>query len=161
MLLPSDTVNGGQISQLGHQDRFRGDREWNIKVRSLTSLAFVPVDEVPDVYEELKLAFPEDQASDDVLEYFELTYIKGIVLRGGRLRDPMYPVHLRNHFNSALIEDPRTTNSAEGSHNALRSLLTCSHPTVWKLFDSLRKDMLMVKLQPRVKPRKKNLQSFD
>ena len=64
-----------------------------------------------------------------------------IVLRGGRLRDPMYPVHLRNHFNSALIEDPRTTNSAEGSHNALRSLLTCSHPTVWKLFDSLRKDI--------------------
>ena len=58
----------------------------------------------------------------------------------------MYPVTSWNHFHSALVEDPKTTNSAEGSHNALRSLLTCSHPTVRKLFDSLRKDIAIQRM---------------
>ena len=41
---------------------------------------------------------------------------------------------------------PKTTNCVEGFHNALNSMFLCDHPTVWVLFNGLRRDMAIHRL---------------
>ena len=107
---------------------------------SLQALAFVPLESVLEVYEELKEAFPEDEACDEILTYFENTYVKGNIMCG-RQRPPLYRLELWNHYEAALRGEPRTTNACEGSHHAFNSLLTCTHPSIWRLLDAIKRDI--------------------
>ncbi|KII63308.1 hypothetical protein RF11_04991 [Thelohanellus kitauei] len=45
-----------------------------------------------------------------------------------------------NKFESATEGIARTTNAVEGWHCGLQSLFMCSHPTMWTLFEGLKKD---------------------
>ena len=67
----------------------------------MAALAFVPPNDVPDVYEQLKAAFPEDDASDEILMFYEVNYIKGVPLRNNRPRDPPFPITLWNQHEAA------------------------------------------------------------
>ena len=49
-------------------------------IRCLPSLAHVPVDDVVDAFDDLASAMPQHHGMDELLTYFEHTYI-----RGGRL----------------------------------------------------------------------------
>ena len=67
--------------------------------------------------------------------YFEYTYLRGMPVRRRR-RDPVYPLELWNQFQASVDGQLRTTNSCEGSQHAFTSLLTCSHPSIWRLIDA-------------------------
>ena len=59
----------------------------------------------------------------------------------------MFDIHLWNHHQDALNEAPKTTNCCEGWHNALKSLFTSSHPSVWTVLQKLQTDISCQKLQ--------------
>lgn len=52
----------------------------------------------------------------------------------------MFSLGFWNSKNTTELNFPRTNNSVEAWHHALQGSLSCSHPTVYKLIDSLRKE---------------------
>jgi len=77
---------------------------------------------------------------DEVITYFEHTYIRGRRLHGGNYGPAMFPAETWNQIEAAGDGLARTNNISEGWHNALQSLLQCSHPTLWRFLDGLRSD---------------------
>jgi len=135
-----------KVNELGLKAEFEAeDGDFNIKVKSLASLAFVPPAEVNARYDELAQIFPDDDSSNQLLSYFEHTYVRGPGV-GGRFRNARFPPEVWSHYADALASAPKTTNCCEGFHNALQSLFMCAHPTVWKLFRGLISDMAIHRL---------------
>ena len=138
-----------KVSDVGLKRRFESDEEFSMMVRSLSALAFVPPNQVGNVFNQLSEAFPgeDDQDFDQITElllYFETTYIRN---RGrlGQVRPARYPAVVWNHTHQALDCLPKTTNCVEGFHNALMSMFLCKHPTVWVLFKGLRRDVAVAR----------------
>ena len=114
-------------------------------MKSLSGLAFLPPDNVEEIFDTLSEAFPEEEDVDLLLSYFKSTYIQGPVIR--RVRRPaMFPIGLWNHYEHALRREPKTTNCAEGWHNTLRSLFMASHPSIWTFFRGINKDIAIQRL---------------
>ena len=133
------------MTDVGSKRRFESDEEFSMMVRSLSALAFVPPNQVGNVFNQLSEAFPGEDDKDfdqitELLLYFEATYIRN---RGrlGQVRPARYPAVIWNHTHQALDCLPKTTNYVEGFHNALMSMFLCKHPTVWVLFKGLRRDI--------------------
>ena len=63
--------------------------------------------------------------------------LEELIFRSG----PRFLLVLWNHTIDALLTVPKTTNAVEGYHNALNSIFTGSHPTIWKFFEGIKKDI--------------------
>ena len=134
-----------KVSELGLKTTYETDEEFSMLVRSLPALAFVPEEEVEERFEEVAAAFPDEPAVNNLISYFESTYVRGPRL-AGRYRDPTFPPGVWSHFADAVLLEPKTTNACEGFHNALKSLFMCTHPSVWKFLNGIRKDIAIQRL---------------
>ncbi|XP_065160730.1 uncharacterized protein [Atheta coriaria] len=122
-----------QIGNVGLKQQYDTDIHIRNQLKSLAALAFVPIKDVQDVYNQLAVTMPDDESYREVLGYFRATYV------GAPHKNPQFPVRIWNHYQAALERSPITT--GEGFHNALNSLFHCSHPSVWRLFDGLLRDI--------------------
>ena len=134
-----------KVGEVGLKVRFETEEEFQMLVKSLPALSFIPVDELTERFEQLAEAFPDETACNDLLAYFESTYVRGPRI-GRQNRNPRYPPSLWNHYDDALVCAPKTTNCTEGFHNSLRSMFLCAHPTVWTLFNGLKRDIAVHRL---------------
>ncbi len=134
-----------KVQEFGLKQRYEQDLDYQILVRSITALAFVPPAQVEELFDEICELFPEDEASDNLLSYFKSTYIQGPVIRR-RQRAPSFPVPLWNHYEDALNMAPKTTNCVEGWHNALKAMFLSSHPSVWMFLRGIYKDISIQRL---------------
>ena len=125
-----------KIHAVGLKIAFESNVDTKLMLKSLAALAFVPPEEVRDVFDQLAATFPDEDGFNDVLTYFFSTYIEGAAGR-----NPQFPLNTWNHYEAALDQSPRTTNCCEGFHNALNSIFHCSHPSIWNLFEGLQRDM--------------------
>ena len=114
------------------------DNEFSLFIRSLAALAFVPVDDVADSFDALTDAGYNDQA-EPVVNYFEDNFI-GRPDRRGIRKQPTFSIASWNVYERVLESLPRTNNSVEGWHNGFQRSLMCSHPTVWRLIEHLKKE---------------------
>ncbi|XP_055639888.1 uncharacterized protein LOC129777565 isoform X1 [Toxorhynchites rutilus septentrionalis] len=130
-----------KINAVGLKSEYESNIDTRLKLKSLAALSFVPKEDVQDIFKSLASTFPDEDRFNEVLSYFFSTYIQGAAGRG-----PLFHPRTWNHYDTALNESPRTTNSCEGFHNALNSIFHCSHPSVWTLFDGLRRDLACHKL---------------
>ena len=146
-----------KINSVGLKSDYECNVEVKLTLKSLAALAFVPVNDVRDLFDRLAATFPNEASYNDILTYYFSTYIEGAVGR-----DPSFPIPTWNHYDAALDQSQKTTNCCEGFHNALNSLFHCSHPSMWFLFDGLMRDLACHKLtlvnaqlgRPEVKKRK-------
>lgn len=134
-----------KLSECGLKKRFETDIGFNMLVKSLPALAFVPIDEVSAIFDEVASHFPEEESCNQFLTYFQSTYIQGPIIRR-RARKPRFEMKFWNHYNDGLECEQKTTNCVEGYHNALNSLFLCSHPTMWTFFSGLQKDIAIHRL---------------
>ena len=125
---------------LGLKGRYENDQRLNVLIKSIAALAFVPEGDLRPVFNELVGEFPNDVACEELLVYFNTNYVTGVQV-GNRAREPMFPPILWNHTIDAIISAPKTTNAAEGYHNALNSLFLCQHPNIWKFLRGIVKDI--------------------
>ncbi len=130
-----------KVQQLGLKRHFDNDMDYKLKVKSLAALSFVPPNDVQNIFNDLSVTFPDDDASFQLLGYFDANWVNG---PGNR--DPRYPIQLWNHHAAAAEGGPRTTNCCEGWHNSLNSHFLCKHPSVWKLMDGLKEDIRLNRL---------------
>ena len=73
-----------KVQSLWLQNRYRDDDEFNLKIRMLAAVAFVPTTDVIRVSESLSKNFPLDASAQAITDYFEDTYIDRL-RQGGQL----------------------------------------------------------------------------
>jgi len=101
----------------------------------IPALAFVPVDHVVDVFEELSENV--DGELQPVLDWLEDSYIGRQQRR--RRRQPLFPVAMWNVHDLVVEHLARTNNHAEAAHRRIQSELQMEHPTIWKFIDGLKR----------------------
>lgn len=131
-----------KVQEIGMKADYESDNAIRGYVRCLAALSHVPADNVTDAFDSLTEDHPSHEKMNELLSYFEHTYIRGRKLRGrGDHYGPaLFPVPLWNQFAAAGNGIARTTNLVEGWHCGLQSLLMCAHPHLWILVDGLYKD---------------------
>nr|XP_039260745.1 uncharacterized protein LOC120337092 [Styela clava] len=109
------------VGSIGSKKKFECLPSFNLKIRSLAALAFVPINEVAEVFTLLCDTFDDAPECNQLLQYFESTYIRGPQV-GSRPREARFPPRLWNYAKEIKImpSAPRTTNAVEGFHNALQ-----------------------------------------
>ena len=118
-----------KVGELGLKVNFESDPDFNMAVKSLTALSFVPENDVLERFLELVDSFPDLEPVDELIAYFEITYVQGRDRGHGRGRGPArYLPQMWNHFEDPANNVPRTTNAVEGYHNGLNSLFIHSIP---------------------------------
>ena len=103
----------------------------------LPSLAFVPEQDVVDCFNIIMQDFPASALN--VATNFEDTYI-GKRLPDQSRRVPQFPIRIWNMYERVQGELARTNNVVEGWHNAFQTSISCSHPTISKLFNVLQRE---------------------
>lgn len=69
-----------RVQSLGLQNKYVNDDAFRLNVNKLLALAFVPVDDVSRAYSSMIVEF--DQDADELLEYFEKTWVGQKKARG-------------------------------------------------------------------------------
>lgn len=115
-----------KVVELGFKERYNQDVEFNLRIKCLSSLAFLPIDHVIDGFEELS---HEDNIPEEVLNYFEKYYIGEITGRRSKNQRKLqlFPLETWNIHNRTLRNMPRTNNNLEAYHRAIQSSITCMH----------------------------------
>ena len=113
----------------------------------LPALMFLPAGDVIEGFEELVdiVRILYDDVADDLLQYFEDTYI-GRYRKNAPRRSPLFAINLWNMFNRAGHELPRTNNSVEGCHRSFQGHLSACHPVFWKFLSLLQKEENMIRI---------------
>jgi len=127
--------NWRKLQELGLTERFRNDAEFALQCKMVPSIAFVPVADVVQAFEEISRNL--DGELDPLLDYFEETYIGPRNRRGAGRRAPRFAIALWNVFDRAAAGMARTNNFAEAQHRGLQTLCQMTHPTFWKFVKKL------------------------
>ena len=126
-----------RIQSEGLQEQYMNEDDDSIReaARSMCALAFVPTDDVPEVFDEVPDGFIS------VANYFESTYIRGRKARGRRRAVAVrYAPALWNQYDSVLQNTARTNNASEGWHNRFQLLVGRYHPSFYRFLTDLQKE---------------------
>ena len=135
-----------KVNELGLKTLYETDDAFRGNVRCLAALSHVPVEDVAEAFEiladDITTSIPAVEHIDELLSYFEHTYVRGrrIRGRGERYGPAIFHPDSWNQRNGAVDGIARTTNIVEGWHHGLQVLFQCSHPTMWRFIRGLESD---------------------
>ena len=101
--------------------RYNTDALFNVRIRALTAIVFLPVDDVPRHFQSMKALVADDDQLLRVYEYFETTWLNG------------FGVKLISQHGEAF----RTNNCAEAFHSSLRTIFHAPHPNFFDFIERL------------------------
>jgi hypothetical protein len=132
-----------KVREIGMKTAYDEDDELRCKVRCLAALAYVPPNDVVNAFEILAESMPAHDNMNELLSYFETTYIRGRRLRGRgeTYGNALFHIESWNQRAAAVEGIARTTNAVEGWHHGLQSLFQCHHPSIWTFMSGLRCDI--------------------
>ena len=122
---------------------YQNDDALRACVRCLPALAFVPPCDVLEAFELLAESMVPHEHMNELLSFFEHTYVRGRRLRGRRetYGPALFNIILWNQHAASIDGIARTTNVVEGWHHGLQSLFHCHHPTMWTFLNGIKQDM--------------------
>ena len=109
------------------------------RVKKLSALAFIPVEDLIMVYEALADTFEEDEL--ELISYFEATWNSRVVGRKQRRTPARFPATMWNFVGRHFTGSTRTTNAA--FHQSFTTLVACQHPSIWVLLKSLQRQQAL------------------
>ena len=122
------------LQQHGLQAKYASDPEFKLRVKMLSAIAFLPIEDAVAGFDMLDPLFENDE--QDLLGYFERTYV-GRRAGAGR-RPPLFRIDLWNVHNRMGAGALRTNNAVEAFHNGFSSGVAVGyHPPVWAFVESL------------------------
>ena len=128
-----------KIQSLGLQQLYANNSEFANRCKMVAAMAFVPVDQVSTVFEELKSTFSSHDNLSGLLDYFESVYI-GVLASS---RKPRFE-HVFWNVTSRILDNlPKTNNYVEGFNNRMKHAIGCSHPSLSILIDVLKKEYMI------------------
>jgi hypothetical protein len=121
--------------------RYNLNLEFQLNVKMLPALAFIPVNKV--VFAFLKLIDSPRWDDDDLFKI--TTYYSDIWIRGAGIRNRRKPVIFEpkfwNVFDAVKQDIPKTNNDVTDWHNRLRSYIPANHPSIWNFIYAIKKDV--------------------
>ncbi|CAF3408991.1 unnamed protein product [Rotaria socialis] len=126
-----------QVQSKGLSAKYQEDENFRLNVKMLIGLAFLPLSDVITGFDLVAGEFNDDDA-DDLLDYFERTWIGEPKRRGVGRKKPQFDIPLWNVYDRVMANLPRSNNSVEGWHNAFANRVTVAHPTMQKLAEKIR-----------------------
>ena len=127
-----------KIQSLGLTAAYReSDEKFALSAKSMAAVAFVPVADVHAAFEELISGANFDPRMEEVVEYFENTWLGRQSALGSR-QEPIFPVELWNMYERSKNNEHRTNNHIEGWHRRFQAVLQCSNTTVFKCIDAIK-----------------------
>jgi len=113
-----------------------------LPVRHLLALAFLPPEEIPSAFDEIKKLLEIESGTGHLIMWFEDNYVLGRVrktLRNGNVIRglPLFSPELCSVFNQNI---PRTQNNIEAWHRCWECLVGESHVGVYHLIKDLQKE---------------------
>ena len=90
-----------KVKELGLMAKYQDDYDFRFRVKKLSALALIPVEDLITVYEALADTFEEDEL--ELISYFEATWIGGVVGRRQRRTPTRFPAATRT-TNSYLLD---------------------------------------------------------
>ena len=132
-----------KVNEIGLKTVYQNDDDIRTGIRCLSSLAFVPPTDVGEAFDILTESMPTIDHMDELVTFFEHTYVRGRRLRGRveAYGPPMFNIQSWNQHDAGATGMARTTNIVEGWHHGLQSLFHCHHPTMWTFLNGIRQDM--------------------
>ncbi|XP_068250365.1 uncharacterized protein [Palaemon carinicauda] len=130
----------------GLEEKYENDADFALSLRMLPAIAFVPTERLVSTFEELcdsDIFPPEVQ---EVLDYFEDTWI-GRPDRRQRRRPPQFPHEMWNVYEAVLHNLPKTNNSVEGWHRAFKEQMTACHLNIWKFIECIKKEQALYQVR--------------
>ena len=130
-----------KIQAEGLQQQYLDQQDPSIRnaFHKILALAFVPPNDVPDLFDTLYDELPE--AVLPIANSFELNYIRNRRAQGRkRAVKVKYAPALWNHYNSVIQGYPRTNNASEGWHNRFQLLVGRNHPEIYAFIRELIKE---------------------
>lgn len=130
-----------KIQLFGLSGQYELDKDFQLKMKQLQALAFLPADKIPDAFNQLKDLMPANAAA--VIKYFEETYVLG------RLREqtwwpirspPMFPPEMWSVYESTDHGLLWTQNQLEGWHQRWNVLLDHRKYGVYKVIGHFIKE---------------------
>lgn len=125
------------LAELNLLGRYQNEPEFANMAKMITSLAFVPIENLDEALESLTEELQPELLP--MLDWFEDFYVGRPNRRGGGRRPPMFPPTLWSVYERVTKDIHRTNNFAEASHRRLQTELSMDHPTIWSFIDVLKK----------------------
>lgn len=152
----------------GLKEQYETNAEFALRLRMLSSLAFVPVDEVTRAFDILIDGNVLPDEAQPLIDYFEDTWI-GRPDRRQRRRHPMFALQMWNCYDGVLSGLPKTNNSIEGWHRGFMYQVSANHPDIWKFISAIKREQNLnevrieqyVSGQARPPPKKKYKDSAE
>lgn len=131
-----------KVQSVGLSIKYGEDEEFSLLVRHLLALAFLPPEEIPSAFAEIKEQLEIESGTEHLLMWFEDNYVLGRVrktLRNGNIIRglPLFSPELWSVFNQNI---PRTQNNIEAWHRRWECLVGESHVGVYHLIKELQKE---------------------
>jgi hypothetical protein len=135
-----------KINELGWARQYRHDPEFARNVKLFTALAFVPTDDVVDMYDRLSMQFALQYANlgnlQAFFEYYANTWIgrwddHRLQIQHRRWIDPLFAIDMWNCHDSTLDYQPRTNNNVEARNRVFQQTVGIEHPQVYRLIAEL------------------------
>ena len=127
-----------KINENGLANRYGTDEEFSLLLRKLPALAFLPVNEIPNSFAEIRNQFPAEP--NDILEWFDEYYVNG------RMR-LLQPQRRWSVFENNRLGYPRTQNSVEAFHRKWNAIVGSNHVGVYKMIREIRKEQNETEIQ--------------
>ena len=122
--------------------KYQDDYDFRFRMKKLSALAFIPVEDLIMVYEALADTFEEDEL--ELISYFEATWIVGVVGRKQRRTLARFPAAMWNVVGRHFTASTRTTITLEAIHHSFNSLVACQHLSIWVLLKSLQRQQALI-----------------
>ncbi|XP_058799990.1 uncharacterized protein LOC131669250 [Phymastichus coffea] len=139
-----------KIQSEGLQQQYGDPNDNSIReaAHSMCALAYVPPDNVPEIFDLFQNEMPEEFIP--IATYFEINYVRGIRAIGRRKAVRVrYAPALWNQYNSVLQGVARTNNASEGWHNRFQILVGRRHPSLYSFLTEIQKEQADVEYMSR------------
>ena len=135
-----------KLQSEGFAQRYRDEPGFALLVKRLLALAFIPTDDVIEVFETL-ITDPAYREIEVICDYMEDNFIGR--QRRGRRSPPRFAIQLWNQYTRVIDNLPRSNNALEGWHNAFNNIVGFAHPSVTKLARKLQQEQHSTQLHRR------------
>lgn len=120
--------------------KYDDEEDFNIKMKMLSALAFVPVEDVISVFDQLmdEQFSSDDAAVDNYLIYFQNTYIGKTI--GRRFVRPLFNIERWSQYDAVKNNLPRTNNSVEGWHRGFEFMINKRQANIYDILRAFKDD---------------------
>ncbi|CAB4439709.1 unnamed protein product [Rhizophagus irregularis] len=130
-----------KVQELGLTVQYGTDETFSLLIRHIPALAFLPHNNIPSAFDELRAIMPEE--ANSIMEWFEIYYIRGRIRRttrsGNIIRsDPLFPPSIWSVTDNIEYTFPRTQNVVEAWHRRWNTLVGHAHIGIFKIIKEIQ-----------------------